>query len=162
MRDSIIYYPYRAHRWFSPFLFVFGLCAFFLIGYCFSVRDWLVLFLVIAGVLCVFLSKFLYDSSHVSICFNDEGILIIGDKKVKYCYVDWEDINYAYYAKNIKGPLFLVLSPKSINEKQVKQFVKQSANLSRPCIDFVVVIYMDITQDVSRIKELVNNKIDNR
>ena len=160
MKDAIQYRPFRSEAWFVPFTLGIGILAFTATGYCLPNIESTVFFLVF-GILCFWLTKKLYDTSNMIVSFEWEGVRITGGKFDNYCYASWEEMEYAYYARNFKGHLFLVLSPKALSEKQVKQFVNRAVNSYKLCVDFVIVIHIDAMQDVSQIKERISSKVSN-
>ena len=159
MNDTIVYRPYRTQTWFLAFTIPVGTLAFVGAGYCLPLSSISVLCLTGIGVVCIWLTKMLYDSSKIAVSFEQRGIRIIGGNYFDYRYITWEKLSYGCYARNYKGHLFLVLSPNSLSPKEAKHFANQGAISSRICIDYVVVIYIDILQDVSQIKELIDKYV---
>lgn len=159
MNDVIKYRPNRSNSWFVPFMLICSIIAFVGIGYCLPKIGFPVYFLFVFGIMGFLLAKTLYDSSNIIIIFENEGLRIAGGKHNNYHYTLWEDINYAYYARNFKGHLFLILSPESLSQKQVKHFMNRGANTSRICVDSVMVIHIDELQDITKLRELINNKV---
>ena len=86
-------------------------------------------------------------------------IRIIGGSYFDYRYIPWDELTYGCYTRNYKGHLFLLLSPNVLNSKEAKRFANQGANSSRIVIDYVVVIYLDVLQDVSQIKSLIDGHL---
>lgn len=158
MKDTIIYRPYRSHAWFIPFTIPVGMLAFVAAGYCFPYVRFSI-FWVAIGVVCAYLTKVFFDSSNIAVVFEQEGLRIVGGSYKDYRYLLWEEVSNACYVRNFRGFLFLVLSPKAISPKEAKYFAKRGANLSKICIDDVVVIHIDMLQDVSQIKELIANHV---
>ena len=108
---------------------------------------------------CIWLTKVLYDSSRRAVIFEQNGLRIIGGSYFDYRYIPWEGLTYGCYTRNYKGHLFLLLSPNVLNPKEAKRFANQGANSSRLFIDYVVVIYLDILQDVAQIKKLIDSQL---
>lgn len=102
--------------------------------------------------------KTLYDSFNIILFFEEDGLRITGGRKGSYCYLAWENLLYGYYVKSYRGHLFLLLSPTVLGEKQVKAFVNRGARSSILTIDDTVVIYVDATQDLTQIKEVIRGK----
>lgn len=159
MNDTIIYRPYRSHAWPLPFTIPVGMLAFMAAGYCLPFLGFRVLVLVAIGIACTWLTKVLYDSSNIAVYLEQEGLRIIGGSYNDYRYALWEELSYAYYVRSFKGHLFLVLSPKALSSKEAKNLANRGANSSRICIDYAVVIYIDILQNTSQLKELIDNHI---
>lgn len=159
MNDITIYRPYKAHAWTLPFTVTIGLFAFVATGYCVPYWEYNVFILAVIGVVCAWLTKFLYDSSNLTVIFEQQGLRTIAGRYDDYRYVLWEELSYAYYVRSFKGHLFLVLSPNALSPKEAKHFANRGANSSRICIDSVLVIYIDIFQDASKIKEIIDNHV---
>jgi len=159
MNETINYRPYRTHGWFVPYLASIGILLFIFIGFCIPDRKLIVLILTIIEVFVIVSTKVLYDSSNVSILFERDGLRIVGGKHSNYRYIPWEKVSYAYYIRNYKGHLFLVLSLKELSSKEAKRFVNKGANTSKIYFDSVVVIYIDFLQNVEPIKEFISNHV---
>lgn len=159
MNDTIFYRPYRSHVWFLSFTMPVGMLAFVAAGYCLPYWGFRVLILATIGIACAWLTKWLYDSSNSAVFFEQKGIRIIGGSYKDYQYVLWEEVQFAYYVRNYKGHLFLVLSPKALSPKKAKKLANRGANSSKICIDYVVVIYIDDLQNASQIKEQIVHNV---
>lgn len=159
MNDTIIYRPYRSHIWFVPFTAGVEILSFVAVGYCLPHLRVTVLLPVVIGIISIWLTKVLYDSSNLVVFFGQEGFQITGNRCNDYRYFLWEELPYAYYARSYKGHLFVVLSPKVLSSKEVKNYVNRGANSSRICIDSVIVIHIDVLQNASRLKELIDNHV---
>ena len=155
MNDAIVYRPYKAQTWPLVFTLPVGILAFVGAGYYLPFSGVSVLCLSGIGVACIWLSKVLYDSSKKAVIFEQNGLRIIGGSYFDYRYIPWGELKYGYYTRNYKGHLFVVLSPNVLNSKEAKCFANQGANSSRIFIDYVVVIYLDVLQDVTQIKKLI-------
>lgn len=159
MNDCIIYRPYKSYVWALPFTVSVGLFAFVAAGYCILHFECTVFILAVIGIMCTWLTKILYDSSNLAMIFEQQGLRAIGCRYTDYRYVPWDELPYAYYVRSFKGHLFLVLSPNLLSPKEAKHVANRGANLSRICIGGVWVIYLDIFQNVSQIKELIDNHV---
>lgn len=158
MNNICTYRPYRSHAWFLPFVIPVAMLAFVAAGYCFPYVG-VGVFWVAIGIVCTYLTKALYDSSNISVVFEQEGLRIVGGSYNDYRYLLWEEVSNAYYVRNFRGFLFLVLSPKALDSKAAKKLINRGANLSKICIDDVVVIHIDDLQNVSQIKELIDSHV---
>ncbi len=159
MNDAIVYHPYKAQTWPLVFTLPVGILAFVGAGYCLPFSGVSVLCLTGIGIVCIWLSKVLYDSSKKAVIFEQNGLRIIGGSYFDYRYIPWGELKYGYYTRNYKGHLFVVLSPNVLNSKEAKRFANQGANSSRIFIDYVVVIYLDALQDVAQIKNLIDSHL---
>lgn len=159
MNDMIIYRPYRSHIWALFFTIPVGMLTFVAAGYCLQYWDFSVIFLVTIGIVSIWLSKMLYDSSNIAVFFEQEGLRIVGGSCTDYRYALWEELSYAYYIRSFKGHLFLVLSPKALGHKEAKALANRGANSAKICIDYAVVMHIDVLQNTSQLKELIDNNV---
>ena len=154
-----IYRPYKLHAWILPFTASVVPLAFAVAGYCVPYWGYNVAILAVIGIVCAWLTKVFYDSSRLAVIFEQQGLRTIGCRYSDYRYVLWEELSYAYYVRSFKGHLFLVLSSNALSPKEAKRFANRGANSSRICIDSVFVIYIDIFQDASQLRELIENHV---
>lgn len=159
MNNTIIYRPYRSHVWFIFFTVPIGIFAFVAAGYCLQAPGANVIFFVVMGALSVWLTKALYDSSKTIIFFEPDGLWVSGVGCDNCRHILWEELSNAYYVRNFRGFLFVVLSTKALSPQEAKKLANRGANLSKICIDDVVVIHIDDLQNVSQIKELIDNHV---
>lgn len=152
--SNVEYRPYRSHAWFIPFSAMSGIFAYIVAGA--ALPSYFVAAAYLGmGLLCTVLTKFLYDSAQTTISFESRTLNIASKKCNPRKFTLGKELAFGYYSRNYKGNLFLVLSPASVDQKQLKKIVNQSANRSKVCIGNVIVIYMDDLQDTARIKEIV-------
>lgn len=159
MNEIIIYRPYRVHAWTLPFTVTIGVLAFVATGYCLPYWESNIIIPAVMGVISIWLTKTLYDTSKLTVIFEQHGLRTISVRYEDYRYVLWKELLYAYYVRSIKGHLFLVLSSNALSPKEAKHFANRGANSSKICVDRVFVIYIDSFQDVSKIKELVEHYV---
>ena len=159
MNDITIYRPYKVHAWTLPFTVTVGVFAFVATGYCVPYWGYNVLILAVIGIVCAWLTKVFYDTSNLTVIFEQHGLRTIASRYDDCRYVLWEELLYAYYVRSNKGHLFLVLSSNALRPKEAKRFANRGANSSRICIDSVFVIYIDIFQDASQLRELIENHV---
>lgn len=159
MNDVIVYRPYRLQAWLLMFTIPTGMLAFLAAGYYMLFQAVSSLALMAIGIICVWLSKLLYNASKITVTFEQEGLRIM-DRDYNGCqYRFWCELSYAYYVKSFKGHLFLVLSPKKLSPKEAKHLTNRGANSSKVCIDYAIVIYLDILQNISKLKELIEGHV---
>lgn len=158
MKNTVVYRPFRSHSWLAT-------ATACLVGFAFVVAGWtfpdfkFVIFFFAMGIVSIWLTKVLYDSSNITICFEDGGLRVFDGGHKECQYLLWEKLPYAYYVRNLKGHLYVVLSPKEIDLKQVRYYVNKSSNSFRVMIDYVVVFHIDILQNASELKEMIDNRI---
>lgn len=158
MNNTITYRPYELHKWFLYFTVPIGVLAFTISGYCLLFSHIGSFVLCGMGIMSLWLTKELYDSSNISVHLEQEGLRITGGSFNEYRYMTWEKLQYEYYDRNFKGHLFIVLTPNVLNPKEIKAFINRGANLSRICIDDVVVIPIDALQDTSQFREFIDKR----
>lgn len=162
MNNIFKYRPYRSMGWFVPFG-IFLVISFLVLsgGYLFQnlFGDFAVLFLI--GILCIWLTKVLYDCSNITLIFEQEGLYIVGDKQVAHRYINWSELPCVYYAKSWKGFSFAVLSPEALDQKATQRYANRAANTGRISIDNAIVFPLDYSQNVSFIKEMIAELTNN-
>lgn len=158
---NIVYKPYRTHIWFIPFLSCVSI-VFFVVPLwnilCYGYESlFLLTFLLIAGLMSVLLIIWLYRTAQKKIIFDHNGLKVCsGSRSIKSdCCLAWGDLKYRYLSKSYKGHKFWVISPTNLNEKQVRKYVNRSANTSRIRFEDVVVLFVDPTQDTSKVEEII-------
>lgn len=167
MNDTMIYRPGRSCAWFVPFMLSSGIFCFVMLGagiFSFVAEGYsltdigpLFFFLLGMGIISIVLTKVLYDCSNIMVLFEEEGLRVTGGKYNNYWYALWKEFPYAYYARNYKGFLFLVLSPKALSQKEAKRFANRGSNSMRICVDYVAVIPMD-NQQIQKVKNFLESK----
>lgn len=162
MDHSVSYRPFRTYNCFVPFVSGTGVFFIICVGYCLFPPHWHMLMFLLISILCFWLSKVLYDSSNIIVLFEQEGLRIIGEKNNRHQYFSWTALEFAYYSRNYKGHLFLVLSPRELSQGEVKAYTNRGANSLRLCVDSVVVIYIDTIQNTKPIKDVVSKKVAHR
>lgn len=158
MKDTIKYSPFQNEALFIPIPIIFQVLAFVIIGHRLPNFDFGSCFFLVNAVLSFWAAKRVYDASNIAVFFEPDGLRITGGSHKNYRYFPWNQFAYAYYTRNFKGHLFLVLSPRVLSKKQVKQYVNHSSIASKLCIDSVIVICFDFLQDLSQIEALVDSK----
>ena len=154
MNDSIIYRPYKSDTWALAFSLPMGVFAFAVAGCClFSSLGCAIVFLV-GGMMCIWSTKVIYDSSKRAVIFEQNGLRIIGGSYSEYRYISWEEVTHGYYVRSYRGVLFLLISPNALNFKEAKRFANKGACSSRIFIDPVVVIPLDFNKE-EEIKKFV-------
>ena len=172
MNDITIYRPYKVHAWTLPFTVTVGVFAFVATGYCVPYWGYNVLILAVIGIVCAWLTKVFYDTSNLTVIFEQHGLRTIASRYDDCRYVLWEELLYAYYVRGYKGLLTFLngltsrykfwagrVSSNALSPKEAKRFANRGANSSRICIDSVFVIYIDIFQDASQLRELIENHV---
>jgi len=157
MKDTVIYRPYQSLSWLVVMTTCVTIFAFVVAGWAFPYVEISIIFSVI-GFILIWLTKVLYDSSKITICLEDRGMLIFAGKHGCCQRLLWENFPFAYYARNAKGHLHAVLSPKELDPSQVKCYVKKSGNSLRIVIDNVAVVHFDPLQNTARLKQIIDNR----
>lgn len=161
MNNTIIWRPYRHQAW--VLLFTMPICILYFVftGYGITDLGLKVLFFAVPGIVCVLFTKCIYDTSNIAVIFEQDGFRIVERNYRDYRYVSWKEFSFAYYARNFKGHLFLVLSPKKLSSEEVKQLAKRSANSIKISVNEAVVFPVDFLKDSSSVKTLIDSHVIN-
>lgn len=156
------YQPCRLCTYIFPFVLVGGIVFFSI--FCITLHEKDIQGAIYSGIfsgLCVFMAKWLYDSAKIIVFFEEDGIRVINDGRTKHFYNSWGNYLCAYYCRDHKGGLLLVLSPNHLDNNQLKHIVKQKeiALKIRTCFDEVIAIGLFGDKDIYRIKEIILQKI---
>lgn len=157
--NYIIYRPYRTQLWISLFTLIMAVFTFVFLGVSLTKVGLHTLFLLVSGLVFLFLTKSLYDSSKIILIFDDEGLLIFNDKHNNYRRFNWAYFSTLSYTTNFKGNLFAVLTPDSKTESEIKKLVSHSANSSKVCIDDTVIIAFDPLQKDVFLKDIIEGYV---
>ena len=161
MNDRIIYRPYKSYVWFLPFLLGASIFFFMLAGFSLNNNGVTTFISVLIGILLEWVTKACYDASKFVILFDQDGFQIIGKRyKSDSCH-SWENIHYACYVKNYRGFCSLLLSSRMLSPKEAKHILRKSVNPLRICIEDVFIIYLDDAQNMSYLRELIDNHVSN-
>ncbi len=165
MRErEFLFYPYRIYGYLVIFTFFGGIFSFFVfLGY---LMERVYPGAIVTGIMTVIysiLSKMLFDSSKIYICFGENGLQINNDKRCKYRYVSWESFSYAYWRISYTTHWYLVLSADVIEEKQLEHIIRKkdwSFNMGI-CHDDVIVINIACyrKEELAEIKKIIFEKI---
>lgn len=158
--EQIIYRPYRSHIVFAYVANGISLISLILAGVFLadSISIELLIFVLVAC-LGVLLAYYFAESSKVMIVFEEKGLRIINDRRNKYYCTSWKKHSFGYYERSYKGHGFLVLSTEKLSKERVKKLANSGANLTKVCIEEVIVIYLDGVQDTSKIKAIVEKNV---
>lgn len=158
MSNTLKYRPWKLYIYFIPFLIFCGLVFAVVASSCFSVSLLSNFFVyLLLGALSFVQAKVLYDSYNVVILFLPQAMEIT-EKKHSRTY-NYNEFLYGYYGRSYKGHLFLVLSNKCIDEKQLKLLCNKSANYSKICFDDNVIIPIDNPKNKNEIERIIDNNI---
>jgi len=154
MNNSITYYPYKKYKYFYIFVRVLQVLVLFLLLTTVLWGDGKCIFeagmLLVCEILCVVLHR----EGSIRFVFNDEGIKVF-QKNNLVLACDWFQLKYAYYTKNKRGFLHVVLTDKMVNDDCIKRYTHCCLGKYRN----ILAIYLDMTQDVSQIEEIIRRKV---
>ena len=135
-----------------------------IISMCMS-TSWQLCLFALAGVFtALWIMANMYCMSRQAVCFQKDGIQIIDVVGPRYEYIPWEELQFAYYAQDIRGGLYLILSPEALSEKDVKRLANRLTK--RIYIDGKILIFIPKTDDgrrvnLDKIKKIVRNNVGN-
>ncbi|MBQ9085544.1 MAG: hypothetical protein IJY24_07830 [Clostridia bacterium] len=160
-KNHFVFRPYRIYGWFITLMYIVLIIVLAPIGQLINpFNPTLVISFFIIGILLIFFIKKLYDAYSTTIVFDTVGIQIFEGVRGEYKHYDWDQLAYAYFARNFKAASLLVLSPEPLEQKQVKQYVgKWSWSFARTRIDSVVVIAVDHFPQNIDLKEFLCNRV---
>lgn len=119
-------------------------------------------FMVISFSVFALMSKVLVEESKLKITFTNTALCIQHDKKSKKVSYSYDDYLYAYYCKNYKGQMFLILSESNLERKRVKSIVSYGGGVGATFYDSCVVIFIDESnKQIDDIKKHISEKIKN-
>ena len=154
-----MYRPYQQGRILFWLLLIFALLCFFLSGF-FIILDIRVgLIFLFFGLFFLIFSKFFYDISNIIIILESKGLRIIDRKFKDYKYYFWDRHSHAYYIRNYKNFLYLILSSERLSHEEAKFYVKRSETLSKVCIEDIVVFRLDMLGNMDEFINIINNNV---
>ena len=157
MSNAVKYRPWKLYIYIIPIVIFCGLAFIVIAGLYFSISLTNFCISLLFGILSFGLAKVLYDSYKVIISFSPQMIEIVEKKHSKTYNIT--EFLYGYYGRSYKGQLFLILSNKCIDKKQLKLLCNKSANYSKICLDDNVVIPIDNPKNKNVIERIIDNKL---
>ena len=161
MDHPVIYRPFHTYRWFVPFVAGAGVLFAVFAGYGLIHPHWSVLILFLLSFVSFWLAKVLYEQSNIVVLLEQDGLRIVGDKRNSHQFYSWTAFEFAYCSRNYKGHLFMLLSSKKLDKREIKAYTNRGAISLSICVDPVVVIYLG-TQSAEIIKDVVAQKVPRR
>ena len=161
MSEKVILYPYKAHKYFVPFTIGSSIFSFLAVGYCLPYIEGILFFLIAIGIISIYLTKKLYDSSKTVVALDSQGLCVVEDNGFDYRYYLWDELQFAYHSKNFRGFRYIVFSPVKINEKQVRELTSKSSESMKVCVDSAVVLYIDNLPPNINIEDNLKNYVAN-
>ena len=156
MNQYFVYHPYKSYRYVLPVAIGFSVMAFIFMGTELSQSTDFTIFNFVIG--SGFLIAAIYCSRRANtvIVFDTEGLRVTMGTRKYYRFVPWDDIQYAYSARNIKGFQFLILSPMPLNENKIKKYVCEGTDGRDICVNSVVSILLWGKDDAAKVEELIS------
>ena len=108
--------------------------------------------LALASVFAFILFVKMYE---ICIIGTQEGIYVINDKKIEPSLKTWESLGYAYFAKNIQGHRFLILSPTPIDKAAVKQQMRKQFFSSSLLVGKTIIFEENASRSAKQMTELL-------
>ena len=160
MDDSIVYFPYRVLAYASFFFFSFGVFFTFVLGkQTASLFDLKVLIFLAVVIVCFVIAVCFYVASNYHIIFYNDGLRVFDLKHRNGIYLSWRELKYAYYVRNYRNFLGLVISPNKLDIKKAKRIFDWDITLlliRKSC----VIIPMPFTHP-EKIEEFIDSKVEN-
>jgi hypothetical protein len=158
MKNSIVYRPHQSDIYFAWTILAVGILSFVALAHCLPAFNAVSCLYTGMGILSMWLAKTLFDSSQRRLVFEPEGIRLTDSKNNNHL-VPWNKYIYAYFERNYKGHLFLVLSPQVLHLQQAKSFANQAANTSKVFVDNVCVIYLNNSPTSLEIEKIIKQTV---
>lgn len=155
MMQPFVYHPYKSYRYVLPMMIVFSILGFIFMGMDLFQSANSAIFGFVTGIGMLFAVIYSSRRANTVIVFDTEGLRITMGVRKYYQFVPWERIQYAYKARNIKGFQFLILSPISLNENQIKKYVWEGTDGKDICTNSIVSIHLWSKEDIEKIEELI-------
>ena len=153
------YRPYREYRVLSMFFIMFAILFVVFAGVIIFANVWAGLIFLFSGVFFLLVAKWLYDISGIVIILEQQGLHIVDRKHKDGQYYSWETLSCAYYIKNFKNVLFLILSPEKLSREEARDLVKRCEKSSRVCMDNAVVFCVNMSRDMLQMIDFVNDRV---
>lgn len=158
MNHRIIYRPYQSNIYFAIAIIACGIFSLIALGHCLLVVKPITFLFAGMCILSFWLAQMLINSAQQRLIFEPEGIHATGGKN-NGKFVPWNKFTYAYFERNYKGHLFLVLSPQMLHSQQTKSLTNRGANTSRIFVDNACVIFLNNSSTSLRIEELIKQTV---
>ena len=156
MNQYFVYHPYKSYRYVLPMIVSFSSLGFIIVGMnLFKDTDFTIFGLII-GVSLLVAAIYCSRRANTVIVFDAEGLRVTMGTRKYYRFVPWDDIQYAYSARNIKGFQFLILSPMPLNENKIKKYVCEGTDGRDICVNSVVSILLWGKDDAAKVEELIS------
>ena len=162
--------PYHNYSKISRFAFLLNMFGYAAIVYWFATRkaiktidfydiiEFILIMLVIIFNFIVI--RFLQNESKTMIVFEEEGLYILNSDSETLDYTEWKNFQFAYIVRNFRSFWFVVLTDKTINFKEAKQYAN-SAKMYDVLSEKVVIFSLPDDFSNSVIKDIIKQKIKN-
>lgn len=163
MEEKVIeYMPKRVYSYFSILWLIFAFVEAILMIMCMISRnrDMALVFLLFLCA-CVVLMVLFYHNSKLKILFTQDAIYVKQNKCKESSVYYYADYLYAYYCRDYKARLYLVLSTERKMFKNIKKITNHASCLERTVVGKCVVIFLDNSKNREQIKELIGEKVLN-
>ena len=157
--DTLLYHPYRWNKAFGVVMFIFSLFGVFLTGMLLLNHQIAAILTLTVSLLNCILGFCLFRSANICYFLFDKGIQIIAYGEKKCHYYPWTHFSDVYYMRTCKGHPLLVLAAKELNEEQKNRLLRKFTYCFCVASKESIVIYMDITRDMSQIEQFIRDKV---
>ena len=158
----IEYMPDRIYKYFSVILAIIAVMEAIICMMCmFAGNDETAsVFLLFICVLIILIALFNHLSK-VKILFTQDAIYIQQNERQAQKIFYYKDYLYAYYCRDYKARLHLVLSKERLELKNLKKIVSNSSNFERTITSKCVVIFLENSKVRNNIKKVIGQRIKN-
>ena len=109
-----------------------------------------IIFLALSVVFCILGSARLLIGS--------SGIEVVGVFKIRH-FINWENLNHAYYVKDFKNNYFWVVSSKALGKKYIHRVIYSPRNIYGNRKEKIYLIPISLVKESDRLRELLEGKI---
>lgn len=160
MDAAIVYYPYRIHIYFSPFMMFGGIFMTVILGYHLPVFDFGTILLFAMSLLCFSLAIYLFITSKHHIIFDIDGLKVFDTKHRNGMYFKWEELKYAYYVKDFKNHFILVISYNELKLKNIKRMNYKNLT-GKLVVNSCIIVPFVPNSPPKKLTELIEHKVKN-
>lgn len=160
MKDEFVYFPSSIQKYFACFTGVSGLIWIIFTVMSFSDGTERHYSYVLFCLLNIWLTIYLIKYSKQHIIFSEDGFRVVESQRENHRDFQWKSFMYAYDSSNRTGYRYILLSPKELNNSEVKAIINKCSTMtSKFCFDCFVAIPITPFKSSEKVVALVNNKI---
>ena len=151
--------------WFYPLYFISG------IFFCLGVVNLVLVFLFFAdmkknfvavytviSIIFLALSLVFCIMGSTRLLIGSLGIEVVGVFKIRH-FINWENLNHAYYVKDFKNNYFWAVSSKALGKKHIHRVIYFPCNIYGNRKEKIYLIPISLVKESDKLRELLESKI---